>query len=91
MVRANLNRMRRRSAHRGRRYANPLRTTIFLLDGAYASCVTAQLALNQQNADQDSDIALSLRLNVSEPVSRAAEALRAFVGSGNSSHSKESP
>ncbi|HKT74185.1 MAG TPA: hypothetical protein VJQ47_14945, partial [Steroidobacteraceae bacterium] len=41
----------------------------------YATCVTAQLALQGQSAEQDHEILLALRLHVSEPVSRQVERL----------------
>jgi len=37
-----------------------------------------QLALNHQNAEQDRELERTLRLYVSEPVSRLAETLRAI-------------
>jgi hypothetical protein len=45
----------------------------------YSSCVTTQLALQKQNADQDHDILCALRTNVSESVSRQVERLDALV------------
>ena len=89
MARANLNRTRRRRERRRAVTTKPLRQTIHVLDGAYAACVTAQMALHHQNAEQDSEIALSLRLHVSDPVSRAAEALRAYVDPDDPLHSED--
>ena len=45
----------------------------------YSSCVTTQLALQAQNADQDHDILCALRTKVSEPVGRQLERLDALV------------
>jgi hypothetical protein len=56
-----------------------LREITFRLKGVYATCVTAELALQGQNADQDYDILLALRLHVSEPVSRQVERLEALL------------
>jgi hypothetical protein len=41
----------------------------------YSTCVTAELALQGQNADHDRDILAMLRIHVSEPVSRQVEKL----------------
>jgi hypothetical protein len=49
------------------------------LGGVYSSCVTAQLALQGQNAEQDRDIMWTLRMQVSEPVSRQLETLDVVV------------
>jgi len=46
------------------------------LEWTYSTCVTAQLALNQQGADQDRDIEACLQWHVSEPVIRISRALR---------------
>lgn len=45
----------------------------------YSTCVTAELALQGQNADQDLDIRAALRTHVAEPVSREAEKLTALA------------
>jgi hypothetical protein len=47
-----------------------LREVSRLLGVIYSSCVTAELALEGQNADRDRDILATLRMHVSEPVSR---------------------
>jgi hypothetical protein len=52
-----------------------LRETAELLRVVYSTCVTAELALQGQNADQDGDILRALRMHVSAPVSRQAERL----------------
>jgi hypothetical protein len=49
------------------------------LRGVYASCVTVQLALYGQNAEQDRDIMRTLRMHVSEPVSRQLDRLDVVV------------
>lgn len=49
------------------------------LEAAYSTSVTVQAALDRQNSEQDQDIALCLRLHVSEVVSREAEELRFMV------------
>jgi hypothetical protein len=41
--------------------------------------VTAELALEGQNADRDRDILIALRMQVSEPVSRQVEKLDSLV------------
>jgi hypothetical protein len=46
-----------------------------LLRVVYSTCVTAELALQGQNGDQDQDILCALRMNVTEPVSRQVEKL----------------
>jgi len=46
-----------------------------LLSVVYSTCVTAELALQGQNGDQDQDILCALRMNVTEPVSRQVEKL----------------
>ena len=56
-----------------------LRKIAWLLKGVYSSCVTAELALQGQNAEQDFEILRALRMHVSEPVSRQAEELEAVV------------
>jgi hypothetical protein len=68
----------RRKARQFRRRSEPLAAAMVLLDGAYSSCVTVQCALDHQNAELDGDFARCLRLNVSDPISRAADALRSL-------------
>jgi hypothetical protein len=50
-----------------------LRDISRLLGIVYSSCVTAELALQRQNADLDQDIVAALRAHVSDPVSRQIE------------------
>lgn len=50
-----------------------------LLRGVYSSCITAELALQAQNADRDPDIRWALRTNVSDPVSRQVDRLNALL------------
>jgi hypothetical protein len=45
----------------------------------YSACVTAELALEGQNADRDRDILTALRMHVSGPVSRQIEKLDLLV------------
>jgi hypothetical protein len=56
-----------------------LREVSRVLSVIYSSCVTAQLALEGQNADRDRDILTVLRMHVSEPVSRQVEKLDLLV------------
>jgi hypothetical protein len=56
-----------------------LRDLARLLRGVYSTCVTAELALRGQNADQDADIVCALRAHVSAPVSRQVEKIDALV------------
>ena len=56
-----------------------LREVSRLLGVIYSSCVTAELALEGQNADRDHDILTTLRMHVSEPVSRQVEKLELLV------------
>jgi hypothetical protein len=56
-----------------------LREVSRLLGVIYSSCVTAELALEGQNADRDRDILTALRMHVSEPVSRQVEKLDLLV------------
>ncbi|MDB6085470.1 MAG: hypothetical protein JWN43_3351 [Gammaproteobacteria bacterium] len=56
-----------------------LREVSRLLSVIYSSCVTAELALEGQNADRDRDILMALRMQVSEPVSRQIEKLDLLV------------
>jgi hypothetical protein len=56
-----------------------LREVSRLLSVIYSSCVTAEFALEGQNADRDRDILTALRMHVSEPVSRQVERLDLLV------------
>ncbi len=56
-----------------------LREVSRLLTVIYSTCVTAELALQGQNADHDRDILAMLRIHVSEPVSRQVEKLESLV------------
>ena len=56
-----------------------LREVSRLLGVIYSCCVTAELALEGQNADRDRDILTALRMHVSEPVSRHVEKLDLLV------------
>jgi hypothetical protein len=56
-----------------------LREVSRLLGVIYSCCVTAELALEGQNADRDRDILTALRMHVSEPVSRQVEKLDLLV------------
>src|SRR5438128_1593277 len=56
-----------------------LRETAQLLRVVYSTCVTAELALQGQNADHDGDILRALRMHVSAPVSRQADRLDALL------------
>ena len=56
-----------------------LREVSRLLGVIYSSCVTAELALEGQNADRDRDILTALRIHVPEPVSRQVEKLDLLV------------
>ena len=56
-----------------------LREVSRLLSVIYSCCVTAELALEGQNADRDRDILTALRMHVSEPVSRQVEKLDLLV------------
>jgi hypothetical protein len=46
---------------------------------AYSTCVTAEMALEGQNADRDRDILCALHTSVSEPLGREAEKLDALI------------
>lgn len=46
------------------------------LEDAYAVCVTAELALAAQNADQDTEIAHCLRAGVSEAIATELQRIR---------------
>ena len=50
-----------------------------LLNDIYSTCVTAELALQGQNADHDRDIVAMLRMHVSEPIGRQVENLDSLV------------
>ena len=56
-----------------------LREVSRMLGVIYSCCVTAELALEGQNADRDRDILIALRMHVSEPVSRQIEKLDLLV------------
>lgn len=56
-----------------------LREVSRLLTAIYSTCVTAELALQGQNADRDRDILAMLRIHVSEPLSRQVEKLDSLV------------
>lgn len=56
-----------------------LREVSRLLTVIYSTCVTAELALEGQNADHDRDVLAMLRMHVSEPVSRQVEKLDSLV------------
>jgi hypothetical protein len=46
------------------------------LESAHATCVTVQLVLLSQDADEDGQIETCLRTHVSNPLGHASEALR---------------
>ena len=73
--RATVPRFRRSSAQ----LISQLREVSRLLGVIYSCCVTAELALEGQNADRDRDILMALRMQVSEPVSRQVEKLDLLV------------
>ncbi len=56
-----------------------LREVSRLLTVIYSTCVTAELALQGQNADRDRDILAMLRIHASEPISRQVEKLDSLV------------
>jgi hypothetical protein len=56
-----------------------LREVSRLLTVIYSTCVTAELALQRQNADHDRDILAMLRIHVSEPIGRQVEKLDSLV------------
>jgi hypothetical protein len=58
-----------------------LREVACILNVVYSTCVTVELALKGQNADQDCDILAMLRMSVAEPVSRQAERLHLIAQS----------
>ena len=65
--------------HSSAELISQLREISRVLSGIYSSCVTAELALEGQNADRDRDILTALRMQVSEPVSRQVERLDLLV------------
>ena len=69
----------RRLRHSNAQLISQLREVSRLLSVIYSSCVTAELALEGQNADRDRDILTALRMHVSEPVSRQIEKLDLLV------------
>ena len=68
-----------RLRHSSVQLISQLREVSRLLSVIYSSCVTAELALEGQNADRDRDILTALRMHVSEPVSRQVEKLDLLV------------
>jgi hypothetical protein len=68
-----------RLRHSSDQLISQLREVSRLLSIVYSSCVTAELALEGQNADRDRDILTALRMHVSEPVSRQVEKLDLLV------------
>lgn len=77
-------RTRKRPTAHARRASNTtlipqLRQIAHLLRVVYSSCVTAELALQAQNADRDPDIRCTLHMNVSDPISRQVESLDALL------------
>ena len=68
-----------RLRHSSAQLISQLREVSRLLTVIYSSCVTAELALEGQNADRDRDILTALRMHVSEPVSRQVEKLDLLV------------
>jgi hypothetical protein len=49
------------------------------LEGIYAVCVTAEVALTGQNADHDAEIARSLRAGVSEAIAAELQRVRKAI------------
>jgi hypothetical protein len=68
-----------RLRHSSAQLISQLREVSRLLSVIYSCCVTAELALEGQNADRDRDILTALRMHVSEPVSRQVEKLDLLV------------
>jgi hypothetical protein len=68
-----------RLRHSSAQLISQLREVSRILSVIYSSCVTAELALEGQNADRDRDILTELRMHVSEPVSRQVERLDLLV------------
>jgi hypothetical protein len=66
-------------AHSDVHLISQLREVSQLLSVIYSTCVTAELALQGQNADRDRDILITLRMHVSEPVSRQVENLSSLI------------
>jgi hypothetical protein len=56
-----------------------LRDIVLRLELIYSTCVTAQLALEGQNSEQDHDIARCLRLGVSESAATQLERIEAII------------
>jgi hypothetical protein len=67
------------STAENRELASQLHSVARLLSVVYSTCVTAELALQGQNGDQDHDILCALRMNVTEPVSRQVEKLNSLA------------
>ena len=65
--------------HSSAQLISQLREVSRVLSVIYSCCVTAELALEGQNADRDRDILTALRMQVSEPVSRQVERLDLLV------------
>ena len=65
--------------HSSAQLISQLREVSQLLGVIYSACVTAELALEGQNADRDRDILTALRVHVSEPVSRQVEKLNLLI------------
>jgi hypothetical protein len=68
-----------RLRHSSAQLISQLREVSRLLNVIYSCCVTAELALEGQNADRDRDILAALRMHVSAPVSRQVERLDLLV------------
>ena len=68
-----------RLRHSNAQLISQLREVSRALSIIYSCCVTAELALEGQNADRDRDILMALRMQVSEPVSRQVERLDLLV------------
>jgi hypothetical protein len=66
-------------AHSDVHLISQLREVSQLLSVIYSTCVTAELALQGQHADRDRDILITLRMHVSEPVSRQVENLSSLI------------
>ena len=68
-----------RLRHSSAQLISQLREVSRLLGVIYSCCVTAELALEGQNADRDRDILAALRMHVSAPISRQVERLDLLV------------
>ena len=68
-----------RLRHSNAQLISQLREVCRALSVIYSCCVTAELALEGQNADRDRDILIALRMQVSEPVSRQVERLDLLI------------